>query len=122
MNRTELMLSSDPKKESLSNADFARASDIDLFNKEMYAPSSVSKVEEKSVADKVIEKFSSMSEDMNSRRNAFDEQLSKAIKTGSTDDVYAATKAMSNYYLQAAMTTKIASKATSAIDRLTNLQ
>jgi type III secretion system YscI/HrpB-like protein len=89
-----------------------------LFNAEMYTPP----VEQQSVADKVIDKFSGMSEDMALKKDDFEGKLVKAAKTGEDVDILAANRAMSEYYLQAALSTKVASKASQAIDKITNLQ
>ena len=96
----------------------AKASDVELFNAEMYK----TPVVEQSVADKVIAKFSGVSEDLAKQRSLFEEKLKKAAKTGDNKDIMIATQAMSDYYLQASISAKVVGKATSALDRLTNLQ
>jgi hypothetical protein len=102
----------------MNDVDLVSSADMKLFNTEMYTPP----VEEQSVADKVIDKFSDMSEGMALKKDDFEMKLSKASETGNAADALAATRAMSEYYLQAAISTKVASKATQAIDKITSLQ
>lgn len=118
MKSTEVVFSVGSSSIPMNDVDVVSSADVKLFNAEMYVPP----VKEQSVAETVIDKFSDISEDMVLKKNDFEMKLSHAAKTGEDNDVLAATRAMSEYYLQAAISTKVASKASQAIDKITNLQ
>ena len=75
-----------------------------------------------SFASQIIDNFSNYSDGMAQKKVQFESALSKASETGNPEDVYAATKAMGDYQLQVLLATKVASKSSSAIEKLTNLQ
>lgn len=75
-----------------------------------------------SFASQIVNNFSNYSEGMAAKKVEFESALTKASETGSPDDVYAATKAMGDYQLQVLLATKVASKSSNAIEKLTNLQ
>ena len=118
MKSTDAVLSVGSSSGAMDDTDVVSASDMNLFNAEMYSPP----VKETSIADKVVDKFSSISENIGLQKSDFEKKLAKASSTADSKDILEATRAMSDYYLQAAMATKVASKASSAIDRITNLQ
>ena len=77
---------------------------------------------DKSFASQIIDNFANYSDGLAQKKVDFESALTKASETGNPDDVYAATKAMGDYQLQVLLATKVASKSSSAIDKLTNLQ
>lgn len=118
MKNTDVVLSVGSSSGPVDDIDSVSAEDMNLFKAEMYAPS----VEEPSIADRVIDKFSSISGEIKSKKNDYESGLAKASESGDNKDILAANRAMADYYLHTALATKVASKASSAIDRITNLQ
>ncbi len=98
-------------------ADAASMDEINAFRSDVFRPESDS-----SFADKIINDFSGYSEDLAAQKVNFESALGKASETGNPDDILAATKAMGDYQLQVLLATKVASKTSSAIEKLTNLQ
>jgi type III secretion system YscI/HrpB-like protein len=72
-------------------------------------------------ADGIISHVDTISSSLADKKLTFEQDLAKAAKTADSNDILAATRSLSEYSLQTALLTKIASKASSAIDKLTNL-
>lgn len=92
--------------------------DMRLFEMELYKPEE----NNESLANKVIDRFGEMSAGLNDKRQDYHDKLLRFSKSTKTEDMLAAVRAMSSYHLEIAMVSKVASKATSAIERVTNLQ
>lgn len=75
-----------------------------------------------SFSDQIIDKFSSVSEDIGIKKAEFEHKLTKAAETGDPIDIIHATRAMADYQLQVQITTKVASKTNSSIEKISNLQ
>lgn len=73
-------------------------------------------------SDQIIDKFSSISEDIGIKKEMFENKLMKASSTGDPSDILEASRAMADYQLQVQVTTKVASKTNSSIEKLSNLQ
>ena len=99
--------------------DTVSADDILSFESEM---SKVQSPDNATFSDKIIDKFSSVSEDIGIKKEMFENSLAKASKTGDPADILEATRAMGEYQLQVQMTTKVASKVNTSIEKLSNLQ
>ena len=95
------------------------AADIKDFESELIHIDTTPKV---SFLDQVIEKFGAVSEDMSIKKSEFEYKLAKAADTGDPNDILEATRAMADYQLQVQITSKVASKTNSAIEKITNLQ
>ena len=93
--------------------------DILSFESEM---SKVQSPDNTTFSDKIIDKFSSISEDIGIKKEMFENKLMKASSTGDPSDILEASRAMADYQLQVQVTTKVASKTNSSIEKLSNLQ
>lgn len=93
--------------------------DILSFESEM---SKVQSSDNATFSDKIIDKFSSISEDIGIKKEMFENKLMKASSTGDPSDILEASRAMADYQLQVQVTTKVASKTNSSIEKLSNLQ
>ena len=100
-------------------SDTVSPDDILSFENEM---SKVQSPDGASFSDKIIDKFSSVSEDIGIKKEMFENSLMKASRTGDPADILEATRMMADYQLQVQVTTKVASKANSSIEKLSNLQ
>jgi type III secretion system YscI/HrpB-like protein len=72
-------------------------------------------------ADGIISHVDTISSSLADKKLAFEQDLAKASKTADSKDILEATRSLSEYSLQTALLTKIASKTSAAIDKLTNL-
>lgn len=95
------------------------AADVKDFESELIHIDTTPKA---SFSDQVIEKFGAVSEDMSIKKSEFEYKLAKAANTGDPNDILEATRAMADYQLQVQITSKVASKTNSAIEKITNLQ
>lgn len=93
--------------------------DILSFESEM---SKVQSSNNATFSDQIIDKFSSISEDIGIKKEMFENKLMKASSTGDPSDILEASRAMADYQLQVQVTTKVASKTNSSIEKLSNLQ
>lgn len=107
-----------PASAHANQIDVVDDADVLSFQHEMNAPLKT----ETSFANQIVERFSAVTEDISVKKEAFESKLKKASRTGDTADMLEATRAMSDYQLQVAMSTKVASKTSSAIDKIANLQ
>jgi type III secretion system YscI/HrpB-like protein len=105
---------------------------LDLFNSsnnlgddENASPKDVMEFEkalfEDPFADGIISHVDSISSSLADKKLAFEQDLAKASKTAEAKDILEATRSLSEYSLQTSLVAKIASKTSSAIDKLTNL-
>ncbi len=104
----------DPKfNDTVSDAD------VLLFQQEVEKTKAPS---QSTFADQIIDKFGGFSEDIGIKKSAFEYKLARAARSGEAGDILEATRAMADYQLQVQVATKVASKANSSIEKISNLQ
>ena len=107
-----------PLSTNYQHTDIVSDADAMSFQNEL----SLSSKKDSSFANQIIDKFGEFSKDIGVRKEDFERKLMKASKSGESADVLEASRAMAEYQLQVSIATKVASKTTSAIEKLTNLQ
>ncbi|QUX90817.1 EscI/YscI/HrpB family type III secretion system inner rod protein [Marinomonas sp. A3A] len=74
------------------------------------------------VAERIVGQLSGSSEHLQKLSNDADRALKKASKSNDAQDVVQANRALSSFYLESLLTTKLISKGTQAVEKLTSLQ
>lgn len=74
------------------------------------------------VAERIVGQLSGSSEQLQKLSDEADRALKKASKSNSPQDVVEANRALSSFYLESLLTTKLISKGTQTVEKLTNLQ
>lgn len=74
------------------------------------------------VAERIVGQLSGSSEHLQKLSDDADRALKKASKSNDPRDVVQANRAMSSFYLESLLTTKLISKGTQTVEKLTNLQ
>jgi type III secretion system YscI/HrpB-like protein len=98
--------------QNLEGDEMALPRDVKAFEKSLF---------EDPFAKGFIGHVDSISSSLADKKQSFERDLAKASKTADNKDILQATRSLSEYALQTALVTKIASKTSSAIDKLTNL-
>lgn len=74
------------------------------------------------VAERVIGSLSGSSEHLQNLSDQANRDLRKASKSADPDAISKASRSLSNFYLEALLTSKMISKGTQAVEKLTSLQ
>lgn len=74
------------------------------------------------VAERIVGQLSGSSQHLQQLSDNADRALRKAADSSNPQDVIQANRALSSFYLESLLTTKLISKGTQAIEKLTNLQ
>ncbi|MCE8032133.1 EscI/YscI/HrpB family type III secretion system inner rod protein [Billgrantia tianxiuensis] len=74
------------------------------------------------VAERIVGQLAGSSEHLQQLSDKADRALRKASKSNDPQDVIQASRSLSSFYLESMLTTKLISKGTQAIEKLTNLQ
>lgn len=74
------------------------------------------------VAERIVGQLSGSSQHLQQLSDNADRALRKAADSSNPHDVIQANRALSSFYLESLLTTKLISKGTQAIEKLTNLQ
>ena len=100
-------------------SDKAAKSDVQWFTAQLHK---AQKPESDNVAERVISGISGSSERLQKLSQTADRDLRRAAKTANAEDITRATRSLSNFYLESLLTSKLISKGTQAVEKLTNLQ
>ncbi|MGR2741031.1 type III secretion system inner rod subunit SctI [Billgrantia sp. Q4P2] len=77
---------------------------------------------ESNVAERIVGQIAGSSEHLQKLSDQADRALRKASKSNDPQDVVQANRSLSSFYLESLLTTKLISKGTQAVEKLTNLQ
>ncbi|MFP8968063.1 type III secretion system inner rod subunit SctI [Pokkaliibacter sp. CJK22405] len=97
----------------------ADASDVEWFSA---AVQPTNNKEATNVAENIVSHLSGSSEHLQKLSEKADRALKKASKSTDPRDVIDANRSLSNFYLESLLTTKVISKGSQAVEKLTNLQ
>ncbi|PXF32321.1 hypothetical protein WH50_05280 [Pokkaliibacter plantistimulans] len=94
--------------------------DVHFFSAAMQAPQQDQS--NTNVAERIVDQLSGSSEHLQALSDKANKALRKASKSSSPEDVIAANRSLSSFYLESLLTTKLISKGSQAIEKLTSLQ
>lgn len=77
---------------------------------------------EANVAERIVGQLSGSSEHLQKLSDKADRALQKASKSSDPQDVVKASRSLSSFYLESLLTTKLISKGTQTVEKLTSLQ
>ncbi|MDH2435684.1 type III secretion system inner rod subunit SctI [Pokkaliibacter sp. MBI-7] len=94
--------------------------DVHFFSAAMQAPQQDQS--NTNVAERIVDQLSGSSEHLQELSDKANKALRKASKSSNPEDVIAANRSLSSFYLESLLTTKLISKGSQAIEKLTSLQ
>ena len=108
------LLNNDFEKKSYSlESEYHRQDDINEFEKYLYFDP---------IGDQIFGQVDQISNNLAEKKIEFEKSLKKAAETAKSSDIIEATRNLAEYSLHTTMVSKVASKTSQAIEKLTNLQ
>ena len=113
INMNEFVLKETDEQVQKLESEFSRRDDISEFEKALFNDP---------IGDQIIGQVDNLSNSLAEKKLEFEKSLKKAAETAESSDIIEATRNLAEYSLHTTMISKIASKTSQAIEKLTNLQ
>lgn len=110
---------SDARHDVLSSDVEPNQDDVRWFSAAIQHPT---RPEDTNVAERIVNQLASSSQELQNLSDDANRALRKASSSSDPKDVVQANRALSSFYLESLLTTKMISKATQAVEKITSLQ